>query len=698
MATLENNVSEQIQFNFTYYAMKLLGRNLYSSPWTAISEIVANGIDAGAEKVYVYVDMSDKHHSVVEIFDNGNGMTKNDLANKYTLIGRNRREQTGDNNKDKTLGRKGIGKLAALYLSSQYVLSTKTATSHTTWQVDTKKFKDSDIPTLDKVDYPVEFSAQTIWNSCKTGTMIHLSDVDLRNIGEEKIKKLSAILADYYLDSVIKSKIYVCVVERKSQPIKFIPISKKIQYETMYCLFDNREKQATLKSKVYLTEEDDYDIVNTPRNTIRLDPQNYACDGEIEMMDLKGKKRTVKYHLSGWLGIHVSLKKSILTRNVEDVDSFITRSNTIRLYVRGKLAVENLMNYIDSNQALAKYIEGELSFDVLDDDEFEDSSTSSREGYTLSDPRVKKLIDIAGKICSSLITERSKIGSQINRERDEYLNNIYEEQRRQKEEQERLRKIAEQQKDEADKQRAIAEKELEKTQINLGSEKRRNSFLKDSLSEDQISYSKRLHMVKINNSTIKNIIKGLVEQKKRNLLTLDSAWRGIQDISYCNQRSQAVLEYYAKAEFDPKDEKVNGDIFEFIAEYCKEITQKVCEEEDQNIVIETTINGSFPCSFVPQDIGVVIDNIVSNSYKNKANRVVFEMYLENGQGIVKAIDNGNGLDPNADVNSLFEFGKSFTKYGTGVGLYHIRQIINDMGGFVTINIDKKDGFELKMRF
>ena len=61
-----------------------------------------------------------------------------------------------------------------------------------------------------------------------------------------------------------------------------------------------------------------------------------------------------------------------ITRNVEDVDSFITRSNTIRLYVRGKLAVENLMNYIDSNQALAKYIEGELSFDVLDDDEFDE--------------------------------------------------------------------------------------------------------------------------------------------------------------------------------------------------------------------------------------------------------------------------------------------------------------------------------------
>ena len=41
--------SNSIPFNFTYYAMKLLGKNLYASPWTAVSEIVANGIDAKAK-------------------------------------------------------------------------------------------------------------------------------------------------------------------------------------------------------------------------------------------------------------------------------------------------------------------------------------------------------------------------------------------------------------------------------------------------------------------------------------------------------------------------------------------------------------------------------------------------------------------------------------------------------------------------
>ena len=47
------NLREKIPFNFTYFAMKLLGINLYSNPWTAVSEIVANGIDAGAKTVYV---------------------------------------------------------------------------------------------------------------------------------------------------------------------------------------------------------------------------------------------------------------------------------------------------------------------------------------------------------------------------------------------------------------------------------------------------------------------------------------------------------------------------------------------------------------------------------------------------------------------------------------------------------------------
>ena len=109
--------------------MKLLGKNLYSNAANAISELVANALDAKAPEVYVYIDMSDKKRSVIEIMDNGSGMDYTDLADKYVWIGRNKRTDTDLNSADKktVMGRKGIGKLAALYLSNKYYILTKKA-------------------------------------------------------------------------------------------------------------------------------------------------------------------------------------------------------------------------------------------------------------------------------------------------------------------------------------------------------------------------------------------------------------------------------------------------------------------------------------------------------------------------------------------------------------------------------------------
>ena len=203
--------NQRIPFNFTYFAMKLLGKNLYSNPWTAVSEIVANGIDAGAKNVYVLIDMRNKEKAVVEIFDDGTGMSFEDLSEKYTLIGRNKRLGS-DNREGKTLGRKGIGKLAALYLSPRYYLYTKTDDGKSAWCVNTQIIKDSDIPALMGTTYDTGMLiSKAKWDELKTGTMIHLSDVDLRKIGRERLKSLPLMLADYYLDHVISSTVSVCV-------------------------------------------------------------------------------------------------------------------------------------------------------------------------------------------------------------------------------------------------------------------------------------------------------------------------------------------------------------------------------------------------------------------------------------------------------------------------------------------------------
>lgn len=109
-------------FTFGYLALKMLGKTLYSNPFAAMSELIANGLDANADKIWVYIDIRDKSNSTIEIIDNGHGMTDDEILKKYLVVGKDNRPE----NDNEMMGRKGIGKLAAFYLSNNYFLRTKT--------------------------------------------------------------------------------------------------------------------------------------------------------------------------------------------------------------------------------------------------------------------------------------------------------------------------------------------------------------------------------------------------------------------------------------------------------------------------------------------------------------------------------------------------------------------------------------------
>ncbi|HEM3557654.1 TPA: ATP-binding protein, partial [Streptococcus suis] len=86
-----NKKSDDLQFSFSYMALGLLGKNLYSNAWAALSELVANSLDAGSTEVYIAIDMRQKGNSVIEVYDNGEGMSYDNLKENYIKIGRNRR-------------------------------------------------------------------------------------------------------------------------------------------------------------------------------------------------------------------------------------------------------------------------------------------------------------------------------------------------------------------------------------------------------------------------------------------------------------------------------------------------------------------------------------------------------------------------------------------------------------------------------
>ena len=95
---------------------KHLGLSLYSNLAAVLTEAVANSWDADATKVNIAVS---DDNSKIEITDNGNGMSLDDINNKYLLIGYNCRENIpgrAESTKFKRplMGRKGIGKLSLM--------------------------------------------------------------------------------------------------------------------------------------------------------------------------------------------------------------------------------------------------------------------------------------------------------------------------------------------------------------------------------------------------------------------------------------------------------------------------------------------------------------------------------------------------------------------------------------------------------
>ena len=179
------NTESTIYFNFSYFALRLLGKGLYSNHWTAIAELVANGLDAQADSVKIYINLIDQENASIEIFDNSSGMDYNDLSEKYVLIGKDKREddQISEEIKKQLMGRKGIGKLAALYMSNKYYLVSKKNGKETAWCLDASNVKDSDIPKLDKcIVSNIGIECYQEWEKIQTGTLIRLTNVNIRRI------------------------------------------------------------------------------------------------------------------------------------------------------------------------------------------------------------------------------------------------------------------------------------------------------------------------------------------------------------------------------------------------------------------------------------------------------------------------------------------------------------------------------------
>ena len=414
-----------IHFSLGYEALALLGKGMYSNLWAALSELIANGIDAKPSFVKVYINMKDKANSEVEIWDNGSGMSPQDIEDKYVIIGNNKREGIITEDANMLMGRKGIGKLAALFLTNRYEILTKvTGKPETAWRFD---FDDrtTKIPALHNIPRGHYVFGDQFDNE-SSGTLIKLFNVNLENMAEEAINALRYIMANYFLyDNLpdVSVEFYIndgskLLAECLGKPL---PMKKQIAWHNMLAIAGDETSLGLLDEAVVKMGLDHPGYFEN--NDMLFESKHFTFSSVTP--DANGIYKTTKqgaplslpYKLTGWIGIHASIKQTEAHKNDSSfVKNKFYNPNKLRLYIRNKLAVEDFTPYLKSTQQGINYIEGEISFDLLDDNLLDDITTSNRQDIDVHDKRVKLLIDIVKKIINKLIAERNSVAKAVSDE------------------------------------------------------------------------------------------------------------------------------------------------------------------------------------------------------------------------------------------------------------------------------------------
>lgn len=424
-------VNDQASFTFSWLALKLLGRGLYSNPWSALSELVANGLDAGAGDVYVYVDARDKSNAVVEVIDNGRGMSRTDI-DTYVKVGYDKRkaESHTDLGDAKPKGRKGIGKLAALFLSPHFYLSTRHTEGASSWELDAREGKvdDDENPSLTAVDETPSTPNDDLWAGLTSGTRLTMLGVDLTGYGSQAVNALGTRLANQFLLPVSATPrilLWVQTTSNQSEPA-YERVVKSIAFGNLSDVVmkfpDSALQPVELASpvqnlKIPAKSLPGGSYIHTPdRSPMRVEPEQDEAWAEVaDDVDLERRTyRDVPFALTGWIGVHATIDNEPAQAN----DERFTKNRyynpaQIRVYVRGKLASDRLLSQLGLTGTYANYIEGEITFDLLDDDSLPDIATSNRQDFDETDKRVTLLRALVRPLVRALIQGRNNLASLI---------------------------------------------------------------------------------------------------------------------------------------------------------------------------------------------------------------------------------------------------------------------------------------------
>ena len=327
-----------------------LGINLYSNIAAVLTEAVANAWDADAETVDISVDSDSKK---IEIIDDGNGMSIEDMNKKYLHVGYRRREEDKEYGKKtakgrQVMGRKGLGKLSLFSIAELIeVHSAKNGQSH-----------------------GLRMSVEGIQKSIKQNEQIYYPDP----------------LPDDDVTISKGTKILLKEVKRQRLNRGITALRKRLARRFSVIGNEHNFKITINGQPITPSDRGDLSMAQLLWTFGDFNPKPEMIPEVLEREELPNRLDTwtEDWNINGWIGT-ARLPKQL---DSEDTGNL----NSIVVLARGRLFHENILDKVNDGRLYTKYLTGQIEADFLDKDDEPDIATSDRQRVQEDDLRYVQLI------------------------------------------------------------------------------------------------------------------------------------------------------------------------------------------------------------------------------------------------------------------------------------------------------------------
>src|SRR6266478_931292 len=340
--------AHEYELSIDLNALNHLGINLYSNMPAVISEVVANSWDADAENVWISLD---NKKETIAISDDGVGMSKDDINQRYLKVGYRKRDEMIRTPKFKrhVMGRKGIGKLSLFSIAD--TIEVRSATNSGGGKPIRNGFVMNGPEIAEAIKkggpgakyHPAAIKPTTI--NISRGTQITLRD----------LKK-----------NVSRSEVFL----RRRLARRFGIIGDEFKFHAWV-----NDSEISISDRDYFNKLEYIWLIGD-------DSEKYAdlCKNLKNKESLKGTVNKNKgYKVSGWVG------------TFDEQKSIEEGNNTIVVQAWGKIVHEDILKDLKEGGLFTKYLIGEIRADFLDLDDQPDIVTSDRQRLKENDPRFQQL-------------------------------------------------------------------------------------------------------------------------------------------------------------------------------------------------------------------------------------------------------------------------------------------------------------------